>query len=535
MNQSTLKTNPEDRTIEIELTQPQYLVHQVRAAITYLLWGRGAGKTVGGIAPWMARMIEAMPGHLGGIFGRTFEQLDKNIMPKIMSGLMALGYVQDEDYVVGKKPPADWPRCLYPIKKYERTITFFNGTTWQQIGMHEKGSANAFDFQSGIFDEAKFFDPAQLEDEVFPTFRGLDKQFGHLPEYLNRIFCTDKFADYLQVKWLLDKRKEMDIEKVNKIIGCEEKISELNEAYDNCKPSQRNQIRFAINKLTRVANSLRKNLTYVSEASALSNKENLGKAWWKDKKGMDKYTFEVAILNNDPDQAKAGFYHALIEKHFYKIPYSFYDYRQDLPLIIAMDYQHSIAPMMVAQLSQLQHQQKVTLNFINEIYTLYPHGISEAVDLFCEKYKNHPIKRVLYIFDQTAIGKRAGAEPMYKIVVAGLKKHKWNVVEIYMGDTPDHFDKYQKINAIFKGEYPTNVEFNGEAIVKCKISMNAASTRSVSGITKKDKEYENAGKYPSVDQSETTHFSDVVDQIIWAVVIMKLVSSYTSKAPIVIK
>jgi hypothetical protein len=53
--------------------------------------------------------------------------------------------------------------------------------------------------------------------------------------------------------------------------------------------------------------------------------------------------------------------------------------------------------------------------------------------------------------------------------------------------------------------------------------MQSANTKTSQGITKKDKEYENAGKYPGVDQSETTHFSDVFDQLVYATVVQKLV------------
>jgi hypothetical protein len=92
-------------------------------------------------------MVNAMPGHLGGIFGKSFEHIETNIIPKILLGLNELGYTQDVDYVVGKKPHAEWDKCLYPIKKYDKTICWRNGTTFQEIGLLAKGTSNAFDFQ----------------------------------------------------------------------------------------------------------------------------------------------------------------------------------------------------------------------------------------------------------------------------------------------------------------------------------------------------------------------------------------------------
>jgi len=527
MMENILNTTTNERIVHLELNPPQAEVNMVRANTTWALWGRGAGKTVGVIAPWMARVVDAMPGHLGGIFGKSFEHIETNILPKIMLGLTELGYQQDIDFIVGKKPPQEWDKCVYPIKKYEKTICWRNGTTFQEIGLHQKGTSNAFDFQSGIFDEVKYMAPEQLEDEVFPTFRGFANIWGHLPEYLSKVFATDKMGDYLQMKWILDQRKKMEGNKVAHIIEIEEKLIQLYEALEDCNAHQRTQLNKIIYHLNNKANKLRKNLIYVSEASALDNIENLGVQWLADKKKkMTKYTFDVAIMNLDPQQSQNGFYHALSDTNFYKPLYPNQDLDSTAPLIIAMDYQHSVAPMCVAQISK-QINNRPQLNFINEFYTLYPFGLVECVNLFCNYYQHLSNRTVYYIFDQTAIGKRVSAEPVYKIVINTLKQNKFNVREIYMGDTPDHFDKYNHINDAFVSEKQYPVQFNADTNIKSLISMKGSATKISQGVTKKDKEYENAGKYPSVDQSETTHFSDVIDQIIWAVLELKMVHPTT--------
>jgi hypothetical protein len=281
----------------LELNQPQAEVNLVRANSRWLLWGRGTGKTVGGIAPFMVEVMDAMPGHLGGIFGKSFEHIETNIIPKILLGLTELGYTQDIDYVVGRKPPEEFDKCLYPIKKYDKTIVWKNGTTFQEVGLHQKGTANAFDFQSGIFDEVKYQDPQQLEDEVYPTFRGFANLWGHLPQYLAKIYCTDKMGDFLQVKWIRDKRKDMDSKKVATIFTIEKKLIELNSVLDDANSFQRNLINKRITALHHRANQLRKGLVHVSEASALDNIENLGIEWLADKKKrMKKFRLSMIPL-----------------------------------------------------------------------------------------------------------------------------------------------------------------------------------------------------------------------------------------------
>lgn len=530
--QNTLNLPKNERIVELALNKPQAEVNMVKAQSRWLLWGRGTGKTVGGIAPFMSELVDAMPGHLGGIFGKSFEHIETNIIPKILLGLTELGYSQDVDFVVGKKPPQDWDKCLYPIKKYDKTICWKNGTTFQEIGLLQKGTSNAFDFQSGIFDEVKYLDPQQLEDEVYPTFRGFEKLFGHLPQYLAKIYCTDKMGDYLQMKWILDKRKEMDRTKVNNILLIERKIMECNNALETANSFQRTQLNQRIAALSLKANHLRKGLVHVVEASALDNIENLGIEWLADKKRrMQQYVFNVAILNKDPEQSQTGFYHSLSENNLYLPIYNNADLDNDTPLLIALDYQHSVSPICVTQINRKVNN-RLQFNFINEFYTMYPHGIVEAVNLFCAYYNHIHCKKVYYVFDQTAIGRKPVGEPLYKTVINTLKKNKWNVIEVYMGDTPDHFDKYIHINEALSGDKWIPVQFNTDRIIKTRISMQGASTKIVHGRTIKDKEYENAGKYPSIDQSETTHFSDVVDQLIWAAVQLKLINFSTQNTGI---
>jgi hypothetical protein len=518
-------SDPNGKVIEYELNKPQMFLQLVWAAIMYLLWARGTGKTVGGIAPWMVRVAEAMPGHLSGIFGKTYTHLDNNIMPKILLGLNNVGFRRDHDFVVGVKPPEHWDKCLYPIKDYKRTLTWRNGTTWQQVSLHEKGSPNAFDFQSGIFDECKYMDQAQLEDEVFPTFRGFDNLFGHKSEYLSKIFCTDKLQEYHLLKWILDKRQEVDPNRVETVINLQLKVNELEAAMEGATATQRKQLNILIRRIQIKLNQLRKGMVYVSEAKARDNIKNLGKAWFKDKiNGMSKYEFDVAIENNDPIQAKDGFYPDLSDKNQYEELYPGFDCVPTIPFIIAMDYQHSVAPMCVAQIAELPGNTFKSLNFVNEFYTLAPHNLRECVDLFCAHYRSHPCKRVYFVYDQTAIGVRPTAEPVFQIVIKQFKKHGWNVINTYMGDNPEHYDKYVNINMWLReaGKW-LPVYFNSTRCPKTIKSMQTAGTKIVDGKTKKDKEYENVRNYPTVDQSETTHFSDTADMTLWAVNKKKLI------------
>jgi hypothetical protein len=500
----------------VTLNLPQMMVQMVQANSTLLLWGRGTGKTVGGIGPWMARVAEAMPGHLSGLFGKDYETLEKNILPKFIQGMEMVGYYRDQHYVIGKRPPASWPNCLYSLKKWDKTIAWHNGTVFQEVSLFNRGSANAFDFQSGVFDEVKFMDKNQLEDEVYPTFRGFDKLFGHKPEYLSKIYATDKYGDYLELKWILDMRKKVDQKKVETVIRLQLHLTDLYNALPTAGRNKK-KVESYIRHIRQRLQLLRKDLLYVSEASAVENQENLGAKWLADKKRtMSSYEFDVAIMNDDPIRSENSFYPSLSNTNLYNHERGS-DYNPHKPFYISMDYQHSVSPMCVVQDDKIIGEDRPTINFSNEFYTLHPKGLKECIDLFCDTYAGHLNKMVYYIYDHTAVGERQSAQRYKDIVVTHFRSKGWNVIECYTGVPPEHYLKFEKMKAWMEGtdEQSKLIRFNADKCPKTLISMQASGAITERGKTKKDKKYELTHRYPSIDQSETTHFSDCVDQLLW--------------------
>jgi hypothetical protein len=136
---------------------------------------------------------------------------------------------------------------------------------------------------------------------------------------------------------------------------------------------------------------------------------------------------------------------------------------------------------------------------------------------------------VYFLYDHTAIGKRVEADEYYKIVIKTLRKNKWGVKDIYMGDTPSHYVKYEKIKAILKDTIAGNnlmpIGINRKRCPKLLTSIKFAPAKMVKGKTHKDKSSE---QDPKLDQSETTHFSDTYDQLLWGVKVLNLIKMQTS-------
>jgi hypothetical protein len=335
---------------------------------------------------------------------------------------------------------------------------------------------------------------------------------------MSKFFATDKLADPAHIKWILKKRDLNDQKKIDIIISLQMHLNDLYSAYEGGNNIQKPLIIAQIRKFQDILIKLRSNLTYYVESNAEHTVQILGEKWLADKKAnMKPYEFKVAIKNEDPDRPEDGFYPDFdTAQHCYDLSD---DYNTNEPIILATDYQHSVSPICITQLTKLPGKEELSLNYIDEVYTLAPEGLEEAVSMFCTKYEKHYRRIVYYIFDQTATGKRVNADEYYKIVSSILKRNKWQVVEVWTGKQPGHYQKYTDTKGWLREESDDlAIRINKKKCPKTIISITSAPAKMKGTQTIKDKSSElNA----SLDQSETTHFSDVFDMINHAVIKLK--------------
>jgi hypothetical protein len=142
-------------------------------------------------------------------------------------------------------------------------------------------------------------------------------------------------------------------------------------------------------------------------------------------------------------------------------------------------------------------------------------GLSMAVQMFCDRYKHHPTKRVFYVYDHTAVGRRVDADRYADMVISILKRNRWSVHPIYSGQAPLHYQKYEDTKKTLTGDAPITITINADRCPKTIESIQGAVATTINGKTEKHKGNE---KDATIDQSTTTHFSDVVDQINHAVI-----------------
>lgn len=496
-------------SVEINLNDSQADIQIVNANTTYCLWPRAGGKTGGGIAPRILRLDKVMPRSQILIVSDTYERLETRIIPNVMNFFIEkFKLIEGVDFIKYKKPPENWTKPLVPLDRFERVISFPSGMALCLVSLSVEGSANAFNAQAAIFDEAKFLKEADINTEVIPALRGAEDRYGHLPEYLSKWFFTDKFGN---IKWLLQKRKLVNNKAVDVVRTLQMEIFRIEEeARTYSSAVYKRKYAEQIDLIETKINKIRKHLIFVSEMAPYENKSVVGEFYFRSqKRTCTPHEFDVAILNKDPDQVERCYYPTFTSKNKYE---GLTDYNPSQPFIVAMDYNFRISPMPISQLGNLPGKEIRSTNIVDYEYAENPKGIEDTVNAFCKRYSNHLDKTVHYIFDHTAIGRSPIKTTFKDEVIKAFQNNKWDVIEHYIGDAPDHDVKHLALKRIFENMGEDAVMVNmvtTEMLIK---SVEQSPAIIVNGQTKKDKKTEKDPNFPAV---ESTHGSDAMDQLLW--------------------
>lgn len=495
-------------SVEINLNDSQADIQIVNANTTYCLWPRAGGKTGGGIAPRILRLDKVMPRSQILIVSDTYERLETRIIPNVMNFFIEkFKLIEGVDFIKYKKPPENWTKPLVPLDRFDRVISFPSGMALCLVSLSVEGAANAFNAQAAIFDEAKFLKEADVNTEVIPALRGAEDRYGKLPEYLSKWFFTDKFGN---IKWLLQKRKLVDHKAVDVVRTLQMEIFRIEEDARNHGIVYKKMCADKIDAIEEKINKIRKHLIFVSEMAPYENKAVVGEFYFRSqKRTCSPHEFDVAILNKDPDQVERCYYPTFTSKNKYE---GLSDVNPNQPFIIAMDYNFRISPMPIAQLGNLPGKEIRSTNIVDYEYAENPKGIEDTVNAFCKRYENHLDKTVHYIFDHTAIGRSPIKTTFKDEVIKAFQNNRWDVVEHYIGDAPDHDVKHLALKRIYENMGEDAVMVNmvtTEMLIK---SIEQSPAIIVNGQTKKDKRTE---KDPNFPAAESTHGSDALDQLLW--------------------
>lgn len=510
--------------MEIQLSESQFNLKAVNANVTYALWPRGSGKTTA-IGDRVEHLSEVMPKSQLLLFSDTFKRLEDRIVPNMLNYLInSIGLIEGEDFVTFKTPPEDWDKPIIPLKKFDHVISFASGMALCLASQAVPGSANAYNAQAMIVDEAKYTKEEIINTEALPALRGAFDLYGHLPEYRSHWYFTDKYG--ANIKWLLAKKRLCNKKQVDAIINIHREILRLQNKLMTCSSSRtKAHYNGIIEQYEQMINKIRIEMVYYSDAPPYENIKHLGEKYFRDlKRDLSYYEYSISVENQDPYKAEHSFYPTLSNvRNYHNIEH---DADKSQPLMMALDYNWRITPMVVAQFGKLPGKAHTTLNIVNAIHTLHPNGGIEAtINKFCDYYATHGNKTVYYIHDHTAIGKRPDGLSFADIVRKILTERGWQYIDVYMGQAPFHNIKHEQFKTMFENDGEMAVMINEYQCQPLITSVEGAAAKTTLGKVTKDKSQE---KNLSMAAEEQTDYSDAMDQLLWATLMMNLVTPVES-------
>lgn len=504
----------------VQLTRSQAQLKLINPNVAYVLWPRAAGKT-NAIGDRVEHLSEMMPKAQILLFSDTFKRLEERIVPNILSYFQnEIGLIENEDFVAFKKPPEHFDKPITPLKAFDHVITFSSGLCLCLASQAVPGSANAYNAQALIVDEAKYCKEVIINTEALPALRGAFDLFGHLPEYRSHWYFSDKYGE--NISWLLAKKRLSDPKKIKAVITLSLECIRLSELIKSTNSTATHyKYLHQLQPLEQLLQKARRELVFYSDPPPYENLANLGEKYFRDlKRDLSAYEYSISVENKNPTKAEHSFYPELApHQHYHTIEQ---DVDHSAPLIIALDYNWRITPMAVNQFSKLPGAAYTTLNTVAAIHTLHPAGgIELTIKSFVEHFRLHTNKHVYYVYDHTAVGKRPDGNSFKEIVCQALTDAGWSFTEIYMGQAPHHDIKFEAFKKLMTNTADMSIRINQLTCDPLIQSMEAAATVISMGKTKKDKSKE---KNLSLDPVVQTDYSDAQDQIWWAVLQMGLIN-----------
>ncbi|GAB3177615.1 hypothetical protein [Telluribacter humicola] len=519
---------------ELQVKTLHYNKPQLRSALIEAneetdVWGRGTGKSEGRIAPRSMRNMEVMPRSRGGFVGRTYLQLLERTIPPVIKGWEAQGYKRGRDFWIREKPPKSLniPTPIVGPLTSEHTIYHRNGSVASLISQDRPGSANGTSLHWIVGDEAKLLDKQKYDNELMPANRGDERYWKDVPELHSILLATD-MPTSKEAKWILEKKHEMDIDRIELILSVQMEIFRLTKKLVFAQGTTKANVLRELSRRRAQWDKLRANARYYSLASTLDNLEGFGaKNLARLKRILPAFIFMTAILNKEPFLTESAFYPDLGEGHLYDaVDYAyvdsvdwekvkFDDCRKDAdlnpnaPLHIGGDYNAAINPIVIGQ-----QWRKKDLKIINSMYVKHPERLADCARAFCNYYKYHKSKKVYYYYDHTATYTssqldESPADEFCRI----LESNGWNVEMVYIGHTEKPEVRFELWGKALRGGDESTPEVlinrgNNEYLLT---SMRMARTTQKEQGFAKDKKDE---KNKELDQRETTHFSDGGDTLL---------------------
>jgi hypothetical protein len=497
----------------------------------YGILGRGAGKTVGILAPRSAMRAYDMPRASFGIVSDTYVNALAKIVPSMVRGWENLGYKEGYHFTVDQRPPDHFAQPLFRTYRYKHTIYWHTGAVFFIISQDRPGTANGLSLQHLFGDEVKFLDFNKMKTELFPTLRGERLHFGHSPHFQGMTFTTD-MPRIEDGDWLFDIEQQMDKQQIEIIIMTSLALEDLKmKRLKSRSPINIEKLDRGIKAWEKKLAKLRKKSIYFDTASSFVNVDVNGLEYMDNMmSSMGFRDFKMAGLNIRPDSTEEMFYTNLGTKHFYTAyDYDHYDSYRLLDtisidsrgdkdcdpkkeLICGMDF-GNMNSLTVAQLHGKEFR------VIKFIYTLDPHIIQDTAKRFADYYRTHQRKVVKLYYDRAGNSRRNERTTLAQQFKQDLESLNdgWRVelMSLNQGNIPHEAKRllWQIILTEKDQRFPY-FRMNEANCRELKSSMQLAPVIVTRDGIKKDKSSEKKRKLEDLPMY-STNASDSIDYVLW--------------------
>ena len=467
---------------QVYLNKIQQRVMYIAAKTTVVVAGRRTGKTFGIGAPFALRNMQRMPGSTGGIVVPTFRHGLTNTLPGLFSFWKSIGIIENIHYVVGKRPPKTFKEAKIEPREYEHVISFYNGSRAVLISQDITGSSNSLTLDWLLIDEAKFINFNKLKDETLPANGGIRAHFGHHSCHHSIMIMSDMPVGS-KGSWFLNYREKMDVEVIQAIESLVIEEWKMKQRVRDFRAKHKpvpSYLKFHLRSNNRLLNQLRAAAVLYVEVSTIENLEVVGENYIRDmKRDLPPLVFQTSILCKRIGISRDGFYSSMKESHKYHAANNEYlatlgygkseaeykrllnsqadrDVNPKLPICIGMDYNANINWIVAGQ------ERDGRLNVLKSFYVKFERKIPALIEDFCDYYRNHSKKQVIFYYDSTALGSNyaVNKEDFKFVIEREFKKHGWKIKSVYLGHPMRHNEKYLLINQGFAGKKRLTPYFN---------------------------------------------------------------------------
>lgn len=551
-----IQPNPEqlhkhEDTVKKYFNKAQRDAMVVSAHDEYFIASRGTGKSEGIDARAILQNVWSMPGSTGALLSPTYAKAWGNTLPAICHALAAWGYVEGIHYYVGRKAPADknfkQPKRKPLREAWQNCFHFWNGTVMVVLSFNQGMSANSMSLDWVIGPEAKFLSYDKIKSEVNPANRGNKQYFDYSPFHHRVTYSTDMPTSKMG-KWILEKENEMDNAHINYIRNLYKKKKDFEKLEIQTEYTKReikllesdlNQARKFQKPIIPIKGKDKEHTVYYAEYDIFDNLEVVGEDYiWQMYRDSPALIWRTAFLNERLFRVPNGFYSALTDDHFYIAPDAGGIQNLDVigiskqtnwkkistsgclgdgdldinkPLYIGCDSNAAISTLCVGQVDEERHEMKTIMS----MFVKTPGKLQDVVQAFCDYYMPLLRKEVIFYYDHTFMWTTGTNPDSYKdTVIKVLNKNRWNVTDVYIGQSPGHDWKHMQIDKSLKGDpefyYPTFNMIHNEFL---KIAMEQTGVKQGKNGFEKDKKPEHTPDTPDAPDEHKTHVTDAWDTL----------------------